>query len=96
MEDNNNNNVSAAKFAEWRWHAKEKKAAEEQRWLETEPEPKRKVEEKVRRKVVEQEWLRVAQEVYLKKMEEEAQKCKKAKEEAKKQISGDCLRADTC
>ena len=37
----------------------------------------------------------IAQEAYIKKMEE-AWKRKEAKEEAKKQVSDNCLRADAC
>ena len=55
---------------------------------------KRKAEE-VRHKVAEQEWLRIAQEAYMKKMEE-VWKCKEAKEKAKKWVCGNCLRADAC
>ena len=52
---------------------------EEWRWLEAKAKAKRKAEEEVRHKMAEQEQLRIAQEVYIKKMEEEAQKHKEAK-----------------
>ena len=54
------------------------------------------MEEEVRRKVVEQEWLRIAQEAYIKKTQEEAWKCKEAEEEAKKRVCGNHLGADMC
>ena len=59
-------------------------------------EVKRKAEEEVRCKAVEQEQLRIAQEAYIKKMEEEVCKGKETKEEAKKQVGGNCLGADAC
>ena len=58
-------------------------------------EVKRKAEKEVRHKAAEQEQLRITQETYIKKMEEEAQKCKEAKEEAKKWVCGNHLRAVT-
>ena len=67
---NDDDNVSTVKFMEQRWHMKEKKVAEEWRQLEAKAEAKRKAEEEVRCKVAEQEWLRIAQEAYIKKMEE--------------------------
>ena len=73
---------------------KEKKAAEEWRRLEAGAEAKRKAEEEVRHKAAEQEQLRIAKEAYMKKTEEEVWKCKEAKEEAKKWVSDNRLRAD--
>ena len=91
---NDDNDVSVAKFMDWRQCAKEKKVAKEQRRLEAKAKAKRKVEEEVRHKRVEQEWLRIAQEAYIKKMQEEAWKCKEAEEEVKKQVRGNHLGAD--
>ena len=51
MEDlNNDDDVSVAKFAEWRQRAKEKKVVEERRKAEAEVEARRKVEEEARHK----------------------------------------------
>ena len=73
---------------------KEKKVVEEWRRLEAKAEVKKKVEKEVRHKVVEQEQLRITQKAYIKKTEEKVWKCKEAEEEVKKQVCGNCLRAD--